>query len=158
MKPLVLVLSVLFSLVFSAAQAQDLLPYYNQNSAGVWLDGYDPVAYKIQQKAVKGKAQFAIKYQGTTFYTSSAQHQELFKKQPAQYLPEYGGYCAYAIGSYNEKVEVDPETFQVKNGKVYLFYNKFFTNTLKSWEKDETKLRTAAEANWKTQKHKPAAM
>jgi len=36
-----------------------------------------------------------------------------------------------------EKVEVDPGTFKIVDGKLYLFYNKFFNNTLKSWNKDE---------------------
>ena len=47
-----------------------------------------------------------------------------------------------------EKVEIDPETFKVANGKLFLFYNKFFNNTLKDWNKDETNLHAKADANW----------
>ena len=73
---------------------------------------------------------------------------ELFKKNPAQYEPQYGGWCAYAMGNDGSKVEVDPETFKILNAKLYLFYNKYFTNTLKSWNKDEGRLMKSADANW----------
>ena len=73
---------------------------------------------------------------------------EEFKKNPAQYEPQYGGWCAYAMGDSGEKVSIDPETFKVLDGKLYLFYNKFFNNTLKSWNKDEAKLKKSADANW----------
>lgn len=134
-------------------QAQDLKPYYNVDKAGVWVDGYDPVAYFTDGKALKGSPAFAVTYKGAKFYTISKAHQDLFKKEPEKYLPQYGGYCAYALGSYNEKVEVDPETFSVKDGKVFLFYNKYFTNTLKDWNKDETKLHQKADKNWTVFKH-----
>ena len=58
------------------------------------------------------------------------------------------GWCAYAMGAKGEKVEVDPETFKIVDGKLYLFYNKFFNNTLESWNKDEARLRSNADKNW----------
>ncbi len=65
------------------------------------------------------------------------------------YEPQYGGWCAYAMGNSGEKVEVDPETYKIVDGKLYLFYNKYFTNTLKSWNKDEAKLKSKADESWK---------
>jgi hypothetical protein len=53
------------------------------------------------------------------------------------------------MGKDGSKVEVDPETFKIINGKLFLFYNSFFNNTLKSWNKDEANLHTKADANWK---------
>ncbi|OYZ43692.1 MAG: YHS domain protein, partial [Sphingobacteriales bacterium 24-40-4] len=47
-----------------------------------------------------------------------------------------------------EKVSVDPETYKIVNGKLYLFYNQFFNNTLKDWNKDEVNLMTKANTNW----------
>ena len=71
------------------------------------------------------------------------------KKNPLNYEPQYGGWCAYAMGKDGSKVEVDPETFKIIDGKLYLYYNKFFNNTLKSWNKDETNLKSRADLNWK---------
>jgi hypothetical protein len=52
------------------------------------------------------------------------------------------------MGSKGEKVSIDPKTFKITNGKLYLFYNKFFNNTLTDWNKDETGLQHKADANW----------
>jgi hypothetical protein len=37
---------------------------------------------------------------------------------------------------------------------LYLFYNKFFNNTLKSWNKDEANLKNKADVNWTKLNHK----
>jgi len=53
------------------------------------------------------------------------------------------------MGKDGSKVEVDPGTFKIIDGKLYLYYNKFFNNTLKSWNKDEVNLKSKANINWK---------
>ncbi len=136
-------------LVSLAAFAQEPLRKKHFNLAnGLGIEGYDPVAYFRQGKAVKGKKDFAVFTQGATYYFSSVENKEFFKANPAKYEPEYGGWCAYAMGAKGEKVQVDPETFKIVNGKLYLFYNQFFNNTLKDWNKDESNLHAKADANW----------
>ena len=71
-----------------------------------------------------------------------------FQANPEKFEPQYGGWCAYAMGHDGSKVEVDPETFKIINGKLFLFYNRFFNNTLKTWNQDESKLHAQADANW----------
>jgi YHS domain-containing protein len=113
------------------------------------IEGYDPVAYFTSQKAIKGSVTLAASYKGVLYNFSSKLNKELFLKNAENYLPQYGGWCAYAMGSSGEKVEVDPETFKIVNGKLYLFYNAFFNNTLKNWNKDEKNLNAKADKNWK---------
>lgn len=113
------------------------------------IQGYDPVAYIEQKKAVKGKKEFAVNVNGAIYYTSSAKNKELLVKNASKYEPAYGGWCAFAMGDYGEKVEINPTTFKVIDGKTYLFYNKFFTNTLSSWNKNEATLKKNADQNWK---------
>ncbi len=72
----------------------------------------------------------------------------MFAANPTRFEPQYGGWCAYAMGASGDKVDVDPETFKIVNDKLYLFYNKFFNNTLKSWNKDESNLKSKADVNW----------
>jgi YHS domain-containing protein len=112
------------------------------------IQGYDPVAYFLQSKAVKGSKDISIYYQGVTYYFSSQANKEAFKKSPDQYEPQYGGWCAYAMGAKGEKVEVDPKTFKIVAGKLYLFYNRFLNNTLTDWNKDESNLKQNADKNW----------
>lgn len=123
--------------------------HFNLSESGLAIQGYDPVAYFMQKRAVKGKKEFALVHQGITYYFSVAEHKELFQKNPSVYEPEYGGWCAYAMGAKGEKVDVDPETFKIVNNKLYLFYNRFFNNTLKDWNKDEAALKQKADLSWK---------
>lgn len=137
-------------LLFSACTwAQPALRSKHFNlEKGLAIRGYDPVAYFIQGKAVKGKKEFAVSTNNVVYYFSSAANKTLFEKEPQKYEPQYGGWCAYAMGATGEKVEIDPETFKIVNGKLYLFYNSLFNNTLPRWNKDEHDLNAKAEKNW----------
>ena len=112
------------------------------------IKGYDPVAYFNQKKAIKGKKELAQTHQGVTYYFSSNENKEAFLKNPETYEPQYGGWCAFAIGDDNKKVPINPETFKIVDGKLYLFYNAYFNNTLKSWNKNESQLKAQADKNW----------
>lgn len=112
------------------------------------LEGYDAISYIAMNKAVKGNKDISYSYQGVTYRFSSKQNLEKFKASPDKFLPQYGGWCAYAMGYSGDKVEVDPETFKIKDGKLYLFYNAFFTNTLPKWNSDEQNLKIKADKNW----------
>jgi len=121
---------------------------FNLEKAGLAIQGYDPVAYFTSHKALEGKKEISAVYNGTTYRFTTRQNRDEFTKNPARYEPQYGGWCAYAMGKQGEKVEVDPETFKIVDGKLYLFYNKYFNNTLKSWNQDETRLKGRADQNW----------
>ncbi len=141
----------MISLVSLAAFSQDqsaLRKKHFNLEDGIAMQGYDPVAYFTQNKSLKGKKDLAVYHQGVTYYFSSTAHKELFKANPQRYEPEYGGWCAYAMGEKGEKVSIDPETFKIVNGKLYLFYNRFFNNTLKDWNKNEASLKAKADVNW----------
>jgi len=114
----------------------------------VGIEGYDPVAYFKLGKAVKGNKDITTYYQGVTYRFSSTESREEFKKNPSAYEPQYGGWCAYAMGAKGEKVSIDPKTFKILNGKLYLFYHSYWNNTLTDWNKDESSLKTKADAAW----------
>ena len=136
-----------FALGNSNAQAGLRTKEFNLEK-GVAIRGYDPVAYFTQNKAIKGNNQFATLADGITYNFSSAANKDLFIKDYKKYEPQYGGWCAYAMGATNEKVEIDPETFKIVNGKLYLFYHTWVNNTLNKWNKDETNLKAKADKNW----------
>ena len=151
-KILPLLLAVLF-ITHAHAQSGANTNQYNLSRSSVAIDGYDPVAYFQQNKAVEGNQTNAAVYEGITYYFSSAANKQTFLKSPSIYQPQYGGWCAYAMGSKGEKVEVDPGTFKIVNNKLYLFYNRFFNNTLKDWNKDDANLTLKADANWQKTIH-----
>lgn len=121
---------------------------FNIDKNGVAASGYDVVAYFIRGKAVKGDPHFAVTAEGVLYYFSSKTNKELFLGNWKKYEPQYGGWCAYAMGASGSKVEVDPETFKVVDGKLYLFYHSWVNNTLNKWNKDEMNLKMKADKNW----------
>ncbi len=146
-----LLFSAFFLLATLALSAQtDAFRQKKYNlDGGLAIKGYDPVSYITDHKAVKGSKEYATTEHGVTYYFSSAANRDKFKASPAAYEPQYGGWCAYAMGNDGSEVDVDPETFKVIDGRTFLFYNKFFNNTLKTWNKEETRLHPQADANWK---------
>lgn len=129
-----------------AQQATRIAQFNTQNK--IAIQGYDAVAYFNQNKAVKGKKELAVVAEGITYYFSSVENKELFKKDYKKYEPQYGGWCAYAMGASGEKVEIDAETFKIVNGKLYLYYHSWVNNTLLKWNKEEASLKIKADANW----------
>ena len=149
MQKIFLILTLhLFSHTFTNAQTTAQRTEKFNLSGKLALQGYDPVAYFTQKKAVKGSATHTATYEGVQYNFSSAGNKAKFLATPSQFEPEYGGWCAYALGARNMKIEIDPETFKIINGKLYLFYNAYFNNTLTSWNKNEKTLLPKANANW----------
>lgn len=115
------------------------------------IEGYDPVAYFKEGggKATKGKKSISTTYKQVTYTFASEENRKLFLANPAKYEPAYGGWCAWAMTS-GDKTEIDPKTYIVKNDRLFLFYNGFFGNTKKDWEKgDHGALSTEADRAWK---------
>src|SRR5690348_9253099 len=104
---LFLLLSVLATESFKAQTVADLRKKtFNVGKNGLAIEGYDPVAYFTVGKAIEGKKQWATISDGITYYFSSAANRDLFQKDPVKYQPQYGGWCAYAMGNTGEKVSV----------------------------------------------------
>lgn len=121
---------------------------YNVDKSGIALQGYDPVSYFTDHKAVEGKKEIATVYNGVTYHFASDEHRKIFKTNPAKYEPQYGGWCAYAMGASGEKVDINPKTFKILDDKLYVFYNRFFNNTLDKWNEDESRLKANADRSW----------
>ena len=135
----------LFVVLFlSTIQAQEHLNLKN----GFAAEGYDVVAY-FNNKAIKGDKKIFYNYKCAKYSFSSNKNYETFKNNPEMFVPQYGGYCAYAIADTNEKVSINPKSFQILDHKLYLFYNNWGVNTLDKWkEEGPKKLQKQADINW----------
>ena len=115
---------------------------------GYVVHGYDVVSY-FQGKAQEGQAANTTTYQGAKFKFATESNLKTFLENPEKYVPKYGGYCAYAIAVSGKKVNVNPETFEIRDGELFLFYNSGKNNTLESWlAESPEKLKKEADANW----------
>jgi YHS domain-containing protein len=111
---------------------------------GVALGGYDVVAYFKDAKPVKGSAQFSAQWKGATWHFASAANRDAFKADPANYVPQYGGYCAFGA-SQGYAVKTEPDAWKIVDGKLYLNYN---TQVRTRWEQDIPGFIKAADENW----------
>lgn len=115
---------------------------------GFAAEGYDVVAY-FQNEVKKGDKQFSTTHEGVNYKFHTAKNMEAFQKNPDSYVPQYGGFCAYAVAKNGEKVGVNPKTYTITDGKLYLFYNSWGVNTLEKWNEEGAEtLRKNADNQW----------
>lgn len=91
-----------------------------QPAPPVAIKGYDPVAYFVEGRPVKGSASFAYDFDDQRYLFSSATNRELFAANPDRYAPQFHGLCAAGLAD-GRIVEPDPTAFVVRDGKLYLF-------------------------------------
>jgi len=143
-----LTLTFIFLSQLVLAQENELRTKHFNLKKTVALEGYDPVSY-FDNKPLKGNPELKVLYKGVTYLFATPGNVTKFKASQAKYEPAYGGWCAYAMGETGEKVKIDPETYKIVAGRLYLFYNFWGNNTLTDWNKNEGPLKSKADQNWK---------
>ena len=76
---------------------------------------------------------------------SSAEHLKMFRKSPAKYTPQFGGYCAEAMAR-GYKRRSDPTLWVMVDRKIYLHYSIPDQNR---WADDIRGNIRLAQDNWK---------
>ena len=109
-------------LMLHASVVLGLDPVYT-NMLGKAIRGYDPVAYFKESQPVEGQSDFKHEWMGATWYFASQENLDDFVKNPEQFAPQYGGYCAWAV-SQNYTASIDPKAWHIHEGKLYLNYSK----------------------------------
>jgi YHS domain-containing protein len=144
MKKSIAIVSLLISSTLFAQKAE-VFQFSNQA-----IRGYDPVAYFLDGKAVKGDKNYKFHWKDADWYFSSKQNLNLFTKNPEQYAPQYGGYCAYGM-SEGHKAPTDPDAWTIVDGKLYLNYSQ---DVRTDWRKSEKERIDKANKNWPQLKDK----
>ena len=144
--------TVLAVAVFTFAASLSALANEIHTTGNVAINGYDAVAYFTDHKAVRGLAKFTTSYRGAIFHFASAAHRDAFMKNPRDYTPQYGGYCAYGTAR-GYKAPTEPQAFTIVEDKLYLNYND---SVMTTWRADVTGYIGKADANWDTVKAQPA--
>lgn len=116
----------------------------NHDRAGAAVHGYDVVSYFTDGKPAKGDAQFVKEWMGVKWLFATDAHRTLFIANPEKYAPQFGGYCAWAVG-HNYTADVDPEAWTILDRKLYLNYNK---DVQRKWDSERGKWIQEAERNW----------
>lgn len=108
------------------------------------LKGADVVAYFTQNQYMQGSSTIRSSYQGVTFHFATAEHKALFDKEPAKYLPQFGGFCANGI-AYGIPWGGDADTWKMINAKLYIFGGAASRD---AWLLDEATNLQRAERYW----------
>ncbi len=116
----------------------------SKSSNGLALDGYDPVAYFKDNLPRAGKPEFTTDYNGAKWQFYTAENRDSFVQDPAKYAPQYGGYCAWAVG-HNYTAKGDPQAWQIVDHKLYLNYNK---DVQAKWLEETPKYIADGDKNW----------
>ena len=116
----------------------------NKTSDGVAVKGYDPVAYFIDGKPVRGNEGFEYVWMGAKWHFAGSENRDLFINNPEKYAPKYGGYCAYAV-SVGTTADIDPEEWNIVAGKLYLNLSRKIRD---KWSKDIPGNIRKADENW----------
>jgi len=130
------------ALLSVSAYAGDLVNVSGASKAAV--SGYDTVAFFTDSKPVNGSPFISAEYQGATYYFANEEHKALFTASPEKYAPQCGGFCTYGV-ALGKLFPVDINTWQVRNGKLYLNLNP---DILKKFNADFEGNVAKAEKNW----------
>ncbi|MEM6689139.1 MAG: YHS domain-containing (seleno)protein [Planctomycetota bacterium] len=109
------------------------------------IDGYDPVAYFTEGRATKGTDAFTATVDGAKWKFSTNENRQAFLKNPDQYIPAYGGYCAWAVAAKADLFDGDPEHWKVVDGKLYLNFN---ADVQSQWLEDTDGFIRDGDQNW----------
>lgn len=135
---------VIAGIAFASSPALTMENEIFVSSANIAINGYDPVAYFLQDKPVKGSDEFSFEWKGAIWHFSSSENKEVFVASPEKYAPQYGGYCAYAV-SRGYIAPTVPEAFSIVDDKLYL---NFSLGVRKTWRKKMAKNIEKADKNW----------
>jgi len=138
LKPIAVLLGIVSVTAVSAARADE---------PRLSISGYDPVAYFADGKPVPGKPEFEHLWHKARWRFASAEHRDLFVKEPNRYTPQYDGYCAMGVSGEGaaHKDSVDPHAWTIIDGKLYLAHSSYWLDV---WRENAEQNIKRADAGW----------
>ena len=135
------ILLVLSFLLAATTVDADTLQYATDRGA---IDGYDTVSYFTNGRPERGNPNITAEWNGVEWHFASQENRDAFIKDPKQYAPEYGGFCALGM-AHGGDVPTDPEAWTIWNGKLYL---NMIDEVRTTWLYSPDKLIERADRKW----------
>ena len=114
------------------------------DTRGVAIEGYDPVAYFKEGRPAPGRQEIEGTYNGGLYHFTTQENRETFERDPAKYVPAYGGYCGYAA-SVGKVRPANPLLWSVVDGQLILQHTR---GAAELWEKDVAGNKSKADRFW----------
>ena len=118
-------------------------PVYTAPLSKLAVGGYDVTTY-FSGAPSKGDPRWTATRGGVDYRFTSAANLAAFKAHPDAYLPQYGGYCAWAV-AHGYTAKGDPEAWTVVGGRLYLNYD---AGIRAKWSADIPGYVAKADKNW----------
>ncbi len=115
-------------------------------SKGFAVGGYDPVAYFTARRAVKGSPEIVLEYLGVTWRFASEENRTRFQGNPQRFMPQYGGFCAWAAAD-GKAAPGNPRFWRIVDGRLYLNYDRA---TQEKWDRDPAGFIARADRHWRS--------
>ncbi|MDZ7639798.1 MAG: YHS domain-containing (seleno)protein [Bryobacterales bacterium] len=131
---------------FAAWQGKAKAPAIFVDSEGVAIAGYDVVSYFEGSVPRKGTTMWQADHKGARFLFASDANRQRFVKDPDRFVPQFGGYCAFAMAAGKRK-SCDPRRFSLRDGKLFLFSG---ATPRDRWLQDEASWLAKAVAAWRS--------
>ncbi|MEM7053649.1 MAG: YHS domain-containing (seleno)protein [Pseudomonadota bacterium] len=97
---------------------------YGNSINTVAVQGYDVVSYhQGDGTPAKGNGGNVAYFNDEIYLFSNAENKATFEASPQEYVPAYGGYCAFGVTG-GRKFVGDPLAYRVVDGTLYLNLSK----------------------------------
>ncbi len=117
--------------------------------APLGLHGVDAVTLSTFNAVAEGDAAHTVVVDGVAYYFASASSARKFESAPSKYLPQFGGFCAFAV-ALGKKFDGDPRYADIVDGKLYLFVN---AEIFEKYKKDSKRIIANAHKTWPSIQH-----
>ncbi|MEJ8560148.1 YHS domain-containing (seleno)protein [Yoonia sp. GPGPB17] len=113
---------------------------------GVAINGIDPVSYFAEHRPMPGSDLYRLRWRNAVWRFGSSMTMDAFERNPHQYAPRYGGFCAVTMahGGVSDTV---PEAWAVHDGRLYLAQSRL---AMAAWQADPAQYIAQADSHWAT--------
>lgn len=139
-----MILGLLFVTPIATEAVSEVTAVYTKGKSKLAVSGYDPVAYFVDNTAKKGNKKYTHVHMDFEYRFASQQNLNAFVENPDAYLPQYGGYCAWAVAN-GYTYRASPKHWSIVKGKLYLNFNK---KVKTMWSEDIPLRISQGDKNW----------
>ena len=132
-----------------AVDEYNVSPGTTRTGERVALRGNDTVALALGLGVTDGHAAFLHVHDGVAYYFASEGTRDAFASNPAAYIPQFGGYCAFGV-AVGKKLDASPRFADIVDGKLYVFLD---AAAFQAYEEDKAGTLAKAKKNWPGMHH-----
>ena len=118
--------------------------YLTNPTTGYAVDGYDPVAYFVDETARRGTDDHEIVWERVAWRFVNEGNRAAFTAAPLIYAPRFGGRCPVTLAR-GFAAEGDPRLWAIAGGRLYFFHTP---ENRDAFLKDPDGMVAQARAHW----------